>query len=49
MLTSKDLKPYEKSLDKYLTIQWFRKNGFSIYSCIVSTIALIVAIIALFR
>lgn len=49
MLTPEEQKQYEKSLDKYLTTRWFKKNGFTIYSCIVSTIALIVAIIALFR
>ena len=40
---------FDAGADRYLLRQWFKKNGFTLYSCIISTLALIVSIIALIR
>ena len=49
MPTEEDMKVIEQAQDRYFRRQWFHKNGFTLYSCIVSTLALIVSIIALIR
>ena len=48
-MSDKDLEEYYKSLDKELRQQYIKKNFFSIYSAIISTILLIIAIINLFK
>lgn len=49
MFTEEEQKKYEQDLDHYLRCQWFKKNAFALYSCIISTLALIVSIIVLFH
>ena len=49
MPTEEDMKVIEQAQDRYFRRQWFHKNGFTLYSCIVSTLTLIVSIIALIR
>ena len=47
MPTEEDMEKYGQVADRYLLRQWFKKNGLTLYSCIISTLALIVSIIAL--
>ena len=47
MPTEEDMEKYGQVADRYLLRQWFKKNGFTLYSCIISTLALIVSIISL--
>lgn len=49
MPTEKEMKIIGQTTDRYFRRQWFKKNGFTLYSCIISTLALIVSIIALIR
>lgn len=49
MLTPDEYKAINNAVNHEFKRQWIRKNFFSLYSSIISTLALIVAIIALFR